>query len=375
VALVSFSEVSKRFRDVVALDGLTLDVEDGEFVVLLGPSGSGKTTALRLLAGLDEVSAGTIAIGSELVQHRHPKDRDIAMVFQDYALYPQMSVKDNLSFGLRMRHIKRAIIQERVQRVADTLGLADLLKRKPAELSGGQKQRVALGRALVRDPAVFLMDEPLSNLDAKLRTEMRGVIRGLQQEFGTTTLFVTHDQVEAMTMGDRIALLNKGALEQVGTPDDLYKRPANLFVASFVGSPAMNLVDFSANGSRSYIRLTRSEIECRIATQEPRSLPAEVVLGVRPEHTRPWENGRELVGPFSGVVELVEELGRERFIYVLLTEDVRVVVLGNDAASERIGESVEIGFERIGLQVFDPGDGKRLGQLLNPETDRAIRKE
>ena len=243
MAGVAFAAVAKRFGSVEAVRELTLEVADGEFMVLVGPSGSGKTTALRMLAGLESVSAGEIRIGERVVNRVPPRERDVAMVFQDYALYPQMRVYDNLAFALRRRKVPKPQIDERVRAAAASLGIEALLDRRPGQLSGGQAQRVALGRALVREPQVFLMDEPLSNLDATLRTQTRGEIRRLQQEIATTTVFVTHDQVEAMTMGDRIAVMNDGVLEQVGTPEEVYERPANRFVGGFIGSPAMQFVD------------------------------------------------------------------------------------------------------------------------------------
>src|SRR5215467_1669290 len=238
---VVFDAVSKRFDELTALQDFSLNITDGEFVVLVGPSGSGKTTALRLVAGLETLTAGNIRVGERVVNRLPPRDRDIAMVFQDYALYPQMSVRDNLAFGLKTRKMPKDEIERRIGRAAEMLDITPLLQRKPRALSGGQRQRVALGRALVRQPQVFLMDEPLSNLDAKLRVQTRTEIRRLQREVGTTMVYVTHDQVEAMTMGDRIATMRDGILEQVGGPDSVYEQPANTFVASFIGSPAMSL--------------------------------------------------------------------------------------------------------------------------------------
>src|SRR5512133_149188 len=246
MAPVTFEHVTKRFGETTAVADLSLEIEDGEFMVLVGPSGSGKTTALRLLAGLEALTSGSIRIGERVVDAVAPRERDIAMVFQDYALYPQMSVRQNLAFGLKIRKLPRPEIRRRVDETAELLGIGALLERKPRALSGGQRQRVALGRALVREPQVFLMDEPLSNLDAKLRAQTRGEIKRLQQAIGTTTVYVTHDQVEAMTMGDRIAVMNNGVLEQVGTPEELYERPANRFVAGFIGSPAMSFLEPAA---------------------------------------------------------------------------------------------------------------------------------
>src|SRR5947208_9491662 len=246
MARVIYEGVSKHFGEVEALKDFSLEIEDGEFVVLVGPSGSGKTTALRLLAGLEALAAGEIRVGDRIVNRVAPRDRDIAMVFQDYALYPQMTVYQNLAFGLKMRKMPREEIERRVRRAADMLRIDELLQRKPRALSGGQRQRVALGRALVREPKAFLMDEPLSNLDAKLRVQTRTEIKHLQEQVGTTTVYVTHDQVEAMTMGDRVAVMSEGLLEQIGDPRTVYGEPANVFVAGFIGSPAMSFASVQA---------------------------------------------------------------------------------------------------------------------------------
>ena len=240
MARVVFDNVTKRFGEVTALHDFSLEIEDGEFVVLVGPSGSGKTTALRLIAGLEAITEGEIRVGDRVVNRLAPRDRDIAMVFQDYALYPQMTVYENLAFGLKMRKMPKAEIDRRVRHAAEMLDIGELLQRKPRALSGGQRQRVALGRAIVREPQAFLMDEPLSNLDAKLRAQTRSEIKHIQAEIGTTTVYVTHDQVEAMTMGDRVAVMSEGVLEQVGDARTVYDEPANVFVAGFIGSPAMS---------------------------------------------------------------------------------------------------------------------------------------
>src|SRR5512146_1276105 len=245
MASVTYDHVTKKFGEMVAVDNLDISVDDKEFLVLVGPSGCGKTTSLRCLAGLEEISDGRIMIGDRVVNDVPPKDRDIAMVFQSYALYPHMSVYDNLAFGLKLRKVEKKEIDRRVKEAAETIQLTNLLQRKPKELSGGQRQRVALGRAIVREPAVFLMDEPLSNLDAKLRVATRAELARLHQRLRTTTVYVTHDQVEAMTMGDRIAVMNFGVLQQVGSPQDLYQHPVNKFVAGFIGSPAMNFITVS----------------------------------------------------------------------------------------------------------------------------------
>src|SRR3954453_1886671 len=332
---VRFERVGKRFGEVQAVRELSLEIADGEFMVLVGPSGSGKTTALRMLAGLESVTSGSVFIGNALVNRVAPRERDIAMVFQDYALYPQMTVFDNLAFGLRRRKEAREEIGRRVDEAARVLDIGALLQRKPGQLSGGQAQRVALGRALVRDPQVFLMDEPLSNLDAKLRTQTRGEIRRIQQEVDTTTVYVTHDQVEAMTMGDRIAVMNHGVLEQVGTPEELYEQPANRFVAGFIGSPAMSFIE----------------------NPDAFGLRTGVVAGVRPEHVRPWRDG--LIGTFKGTVAFVEALGRETFVGVD-AGDTRLVVFEEGRATRDVGETMEFGLVESGLRYFDRESGSAL---------------
>jgi ABC-type sugar transport system ATPase subunit len=338
VAPIRFTDVSKRFGAAEAVRSLSLEVADGELMVLDGPSGSGKTTALRMLAGLEAVGAGEIAIGGRVVNRVAPRERDIAMVFQDYALYPQMTVFDNLAFGLRRRGVAREEIRRRVQDAARALDIGALLMRKPAQLSGGQAQRVALGRALVREPQAFLMDEPLSNLDAQLRTQTRGEIRRLQQAVGTTTVYVTHDQVEAMTMGDRIAVLDSGVLEQVGTPEELYERPANRFVAGFVGSPAMSFLDPAAARALGLPR-------------------ADAVVGVRPEHARRWQEG--MIGPLRGTVAFVEALGRETFLGVDV-DGARLVAFEPGRAQVRPGEEIEVGLVAAGLHYFAHDSGRAI---------------
>jgi ABC-type sugar transport system ATPase subunit len=327
MAPVRFADVSKRFGAVEAVRSLTLDVADGELMVLVGPSGSGKTTALRLLAGLEAVSGGEIAIGDRVVNRVAPRERDIAMVFQDYALYPQMTVFDNIAFGLRRRRVPRSEVARRVTGTCGALGLGELQRRRPGELSGGQQQRVALARALVREPQVLLMDEPLSNLDAQLRAQARGEIRRLQRESGTTTVYVTHDQVEAMTLGDRIAVLNDGRLEQVGTPDAVYERPANVFVGGFIGSPPMSFLSWEGG-----------------------------LLGVRPEHVRLWPDGGDLLGPLDGRVAYVEALGRETLVGVD-GDGWRIVAVVDGRTPLGVGAPVRLGLERAGLRRFDPETG------------------
>jgi ABC-type sugar transport system ATPase subunit len=322
MSAVAFRDVSKRFGAVEAVRSLTLEVADGELMVLVGPSGSGKTTALRMLAGLEALDSGEIEIGGRVVNAVAPRERDVAMVFQDYALYPQMTVRDNMAFGLRRRRLPREEISRRVTETCQVLGIGELLDRRPRELSGGQQQRVALGRALVREPSVLLMDEPLSNLDAQLRVQARGEIRRLQREVGTTTIYVTHDQLEALSLGDRLAVMNDGALEQVGTPEQLYDEPANRFVGGFIGSPPMSFLPWD-----------------------------DAVLGVRPEHVRPWADG--LLGPIDGRVAFVEQLGRETLIGVETPSGARLVTVVEGRARYEIGEPLRLGLVESGVRRFD----------------------
>jgi multiple sugar transport system ATP-binding protein len=307
MARVAFDEATKVYPGpVVALDRLTLDVADGEFLILVGPSGCGKSTALRMVAGLERISDGTISIGDRVVNDVPPKDRDIAMVFQNYALYPHMTVEKNLGFGLRRRHTPREDVRQRVDEMSEMLGLQDLLRRRPGQLSGGQRQRVAMGRALVREPEVFLLDEPLSNLDAKLRVQMRSELKRLHDRIGVTTIYVTHDQVEAITLGERIAVLSEGVLQQVGPPQDVYDHPANVFVAGVIGSPPMNLLKGNAAGGR----IAVGEVEF-VDRQVP---DGEVLVGIRPEGLHPV--GEAFEGPvFEVSVEVVEPLGDEVLVH------------------------------------------------------------
>jgi ABC-type sugar transport system ATPase subunit len=360
---VRFTDVHKRFGEVVAVRGLSLDVADGEFMVLVGPSGSGKTTALRMLAGLESVTEGEVRIGERVVNGVAPGERDIAMVFQDYALYPQMTVFQNLAFGLKRRKTPKPEIESRVRAAAASLDIERYLDRKPGQLSGGQAQRVALGRALVRDPQVFLMDEPLSNLDAKLRTRTRGEIKRLQQDVRTTTVYVTHDQVEAMTMGDRIAVMNNGILEQVGTPEELYEHPANVFVGGFIGSPPMSFFAASAQAEAAGTRLRCGAIDVVVPALD--GLPAELTVGVRPECARPWDPSHPtMVGPIDGEVAWVEALGRETFVGVSVESGVgdhaQVVVHHGGRATLLPGDTTSFGLVPQALRYFDPADGNAL---------------
>jgi multiple sugar transport system ATP-binding protein len=330
MASVTYDHTTKEFGDTKAVNDLELGIEDGEFMVLVGPSGCGKTTALRMLAGLEKVTKGRILIGDRVVNNIAPQHRDIAMVFQSYALYPHMTVYDNLAFGLRNQKIGKTDIERRVRRAAEILGLDPLIKRKPKQLSGGQRQRVALGRAIVREPAAFLMDEPLSNLDAKLRVQTRAEILKLQNELETTTIYVTHDQVEAMTMGDRIAVMSGGVLQQVGTPEEVYTNPVNIFVAGFIGSPAMNLVPAGL--------LDGVGGDDRIA-------------GFRPEHVDVG-NGRPDTIPFTARVEVVEYLGDEQLVHMTRGEASLQAKL---PVEERLGlgDEREFSIPRDKLLLFD----------------------
>ena len=361
MAPVTFDRATKQFGETTAVSELTLAIEDGEFMVLVGPSGSGKTTALRLLAGLEAITSGSIRIGERVVDDVAPRERDIAMVFQDYALYPQMSVRQNLAFGLKIRKLARTEIGRRVREAAAALGIEPLLERKPRELSGGQRQRVALGRALVRDPQVFLMDEPLSNLDAKLRAQTRAEIRRLQREVGTTTVYVTHDQVDAMTMGDRIAIMRDGVLEQVGDPDEVYERPANTFVAGFIGSPAMSLARCGTDSRNGNVGLALGD--CRLAVVSAQDVPAEVIVGVRPEHTRLWDSEAGLVGPIDGRVDYVEALGRETLIGVTGPGDARFVIEAVGRVRVEPDEPVRFGLRAGWLYLFDVDGERALGRI------------
>jgi multiple sugar transport system ATP-binding protein len=330
MAKVTFDEVTKRFDRTTAVDGLSLEIADGEFLVLVGPSGCGKSTALRMLAGLEEITEGRILIGERVVNNVSPAARDVAMVFQSYALYPHMTVYDNLAFSLRNLKVPKPDIDERVRRAAEILEMADLLKRKPRQLSGGQRQRVALGRAIVREPAAFLMDEPLSNLDAALRVQTRAEILKLQRRLGTTTIYVTHDQVEAMTMGDRIAVMRAGVLQQVGTPEALYTRPRNVFVARFIGSPAMNIVpaefvDGAGVGSR--------------------------LAGFRPEHVE-LGNGRGDGARFDATVEVVEYLGDEQLVHLRARDEALLAKLPVEQRV-RAGDDETFVVPREKLHLFD----------------------
>jgi multiple sugar transport system ATP-binding protein len=361
MATVTFDHLVKRYSgDVLAVNDLNLEIHDGEFLVLVGPSGCGKTTALRCVAGLEEISEGRLLIGDRVVNDVPPKDRNIAMVFQSYALYPHMSVYDNLAFGLKLRKTSKAEIERRVKETGGLLGLGNLLDRKPKALSGGQRQRVALGRAIVREPSVFLMDEPLSNLDAKLRVETRANIARLHQRLGTTTIYVTHDQVEAMTMGDRIAVMRDGLLQQTGSPQELYDHPTNVFVAGFIGSPAMNFATTTvADGSLAMgsqqIALTGRPAE--IAKQRTSGTP--LLMGFRPEHLDIARSEADGVIRIPAQVDVVEYLGNEELLHTQI-EGGEVVALVPSDREVKAGDKVDLTIPADKLHLFDPETEKSL---------------
>jgi sn-glycerol 3-phosphate transport system ATP-binding protein len=350
MATVTLDGVRKSFGAREVVHGVSCAVADGELVVVVGPSGCGKSTLLRMVAGLEGVSAGTVAIDGRIVNGVEPKDRDIAMVFQSYALYPHMSVYDNMAYGLRMRRMARDEIRRRVERAAAILQLEGLLQRKPRQLSGGQRQRVAMGRAIVRDPKVFLFDEPLSNLDAQLRVQMRVEIKRLQQELGTTSLYVTHDQVEAMTLADRLIVMNAGNVDQIGAPLDLYERPATVFVAGFIGSPAMNLLP----GELTPGGILVGEVALPLADR-PREPGSPVTVGVRPEHLEFAADGPILLRP-----ELLERLGADTIVHGRLPDGTRLVARAAGIANLPLGEPVRLAVRPEHIYLFDRGTGHRL---------------
>ena len=376
MAEIVLDQVDKVYgTDVHAVKDLSLDVRDGEFLVLVGPSGCGKTTALRMVAGLEEITDGTVTIGGRVVNNLSPKDRDIAMVFQNYALYPHLNVADNIAFGLRLRKAPKDVVSQRVAWAARLLDLTPYLTRRPKELSGGQRQRVAMGRAIVREPQVFLMDEPLSNLDAKLRVQMRGEISKLQQELGTTTLYVTHDQVEAMTMGERVAVMKDGVLQQIDSPQRLYDEPANLFVAGFIGTPPMNLLEATVDGDSVVVGAQRIELSAAALRRYSRLREFEgraVVLGVRSEDIHPAAVRTDLPA-IEARLELVEALGSTTMAFFRLEARSILAAAEMEAAEVLEAESAEsIAASRPNLvAAFPPRFDLRLGDVMQISIDTA----
>jgi multiple sugar transport system ATP-binding protein len=391
MAEIVLEHVNKSYPDGhTAVQDLSITIADGEFLILVGPSGCGKTTTLNMIAGLEDISGGELRIGGERVNEKAPKDRDIAMVFQSYALYPHMTVRQNIAFPLTLAKMPKTEIAQKVSETARILDLAELLDRKPSQLSGGQRQRVAMGRAIVRNPKAFLMDEPLSNLDAKLRVQMRGEIARLQKRLGTTTVYVTHDQTEAMTLGDRVVVMHGGIAQQIGTPEELYERPANLFVAGFIGSPAMNF--FPATLTATGLTLPFGEVTLapevqQVIAQHP--TPENVIVGLRPEHLADatlidaYQRIRALI--FEVKVELVESLGSDKYVYFTTSGPVvhaaqldqleaegevrenHFVARVSAESKAAIGQSVELAFDTTKLVVFDADSGVNLTVPLPAE--------
>jgi len=366
MASVTYDRVFKRFGDVVAVNDLSIKIADKEFLVFVGPSGCGKTTSLRLLAGLEEISDGRILIGDRVVNDVPPKDRDIAMVFQSYALYPHMSVYDNMAFGLKLRKTPKAEIDKKVKEAADMLGIGQLLDRKPKQLSGGQRQRVAVGRAIVRDPAVFLFDEPLSNLDAKLRVQTRAEISKLHQRLGTTFIYVTHDQMEAMTMASRIAVMKDGILQQIDTPQSLYDHPTNVFVAGFIGSPSMNFFDATVVDDQNGKLVVdggsfRLEIPSHMKATYAPYKGKKVIFGIRPEdiHNAQYAPPGIHPAPMKADVDVTELMGNEIFLY-LLTGNKQFIARVDPRTQVHAGETVDLIINMDNMHLFDPQTEKTL---------------
>jgi multiple sugar transport system ATP-binding protein len=390
MAQITMNGLTKRYPDgYEAVRHMDLDIQDGEFVILVGPSGCGKTTALRMIAGLEDITAGELRIGEDVVNERPPKDRDVAMVFQSYALYPHMSVRDNMGFALKLAGVDRAEIGRKVAEAARILDLEPHLDRKPSQLSGGQRQRVAMGRAIVRDPAAFLMDEPLSNLDAKLRVQMRTEVARIQQRLGTTTVYVTHDQTEAMTLGDRVAVMRSGVLQQVGSPMELYNEPVNLFVAGFIGSPAMNFMLATVEDGKLKLPLGDVQLPRPLRERVGRMDGRQLIAGVRPEDFEDASlagEAHETGTTFRTKVNLVESMGSELYAYFTLAPDHRIesqelaelaadaggtggralgegdaIVARLDPASRVLkGAEAELWIDTRRLRIFDPETGRSL---------------
>jgi multiple sugar transport system ATP-binding protein len=363
-APISFEHVVKRYGgNVLAVDDLNLTVDNGELMVLLGPSGCGKTTSLRMLAGLETITSGTIRIGETIVNQLPPRSRNVAMVFQSYALYAHLSVYDNLAYPLRIRKLPRPEIDRRVREVADLIQIGELLRRKPREISGGQRQRVALGRAIIRQPSVFLMDEPLSNLDAKLRLHMRAELKRFQRDLATTTIYVTHDQAEAMTLADRIAIMSNGVLQQVGTPKEVYHRPASMFVAGFLGSPPMNFLRLDLSSENGQFELVGSNVRVALPSPLAGCLASDgpayrsVVLGVRPEDVA--VSSRFVEGALPAEVYVFEDLGNERLVTVQLDDEIVVARVPGTFETE-IGAKIWVSLDPARLHLFDSTTEKHI---------------
>jgi multiple sugar transport system ATP-binding protein len=357
MAGVTLQNLHKLYGQVPAVGDVSLEIADQEFVVLVGPSGCGKSTTLRMVAGLEEISGGTIRIGERVVNDLPPKDRDIAMVFQNYALYQHMTVYDNLAFGLRNRKVEESRIRDEIERAVDILGIQELLGRKPRQLSGGQQQRVALGRCIVRHPQVFLFDEPLSNLDAKLRAQMRIELKRLRERVPVTSIYVTHDQVEAMTLGDRVVVMKDGDVQQVGTPWEIYTRPTSRFVASFIGSPAMNFLEVRVEGEGDQVRLRQTGVDIAAPPERRQALARyagrEVTLGVRPEHIL-LANGAAAQGDVAGRIDVTEQLGAELQADVVVGNGALIVSRIDPERDLRPGQDVHLALNPARLHFFDP---------------------
>lgn len=360
MASVTYDHVYKRFGDVIAVNDLNIQVADKEFLVFVGPSGCGKTTSLRLLAGLEEISDGNIMIGDRVVNDVPPKDRDIAMVFQSYALYPHMSVYDNMAFGLKLRKTPKSDIDRRVKEAADILDIGHLLDRKPKQLSGGQRQRVAVGRAIVREPAVFLFDEPLSNLDAKLRVQTRAQLTRLHQRLATTFIYVTHDQVEAMTMASRIAVMKDGILQQIDSPQQLYNHPRNVFVAGFIGSPSMNFFDATVVENNGKLEVNTGGFRLEVPEQKAKDWRAfkgrEVIFGIRPDdiHAKPFVAPGILESDMSARVDVIELMGNEIFLYLMTKDDKQFVARVDPRVQANMGDQLDLAVNMANAHIFDP---------------------
>jgi multiple sugar transport system ATP-binding protein len=372
MAKVVYEHVSKRFGEVVAVEDLTLEIQDKEFLVLVGPSGCGKSTVIRLLAGLETLTAGNVYIDDRLVNDLPAKDRDIAMVFQSYALYPHMSVFDNMAFGLRMHNASREEIRRRVMEAAEILDIEPLLKRKPAQLSGGQRQRVALGRAIVREPLVFLFDEPLSNLDAKLRVQTRTELSKLHARLGTTFIYVTHDQIEAMTMATRIAVLKDGILQQVGTPEDLYFRPDNVFVAGFIGSPSMNFFDATLTGAGQEMAVEAQNLRVKLPPERSMRVAQfsgkRVTLGIRPEdiHDPRFLPATVRGQPVDARVDVTEMMGAEKFLHLFAGTE-KLLARVDPRTAARAGQEARLLFDVDRVHIFDSETEAALDKIDIPE--------